>query len=435
MICLSKHLAVQGRGILAQSISAALVLTTALVAQNAAAVEAAFGGQYRINSYYVQNSNVAPDGTFEDAAASRLRIRQNIDLKFDENFSTHLQFELGHTRDNIITTSNPLRVRHAEMTYKFKNGITGEAGLVPLSDKFGDTQYSADWDFNPLAGLLYLPAGSGNLRLGAANLAQGAETSRVPGDFSLYTADYVLPLGGNNQVNVGGSLAQIAASDDQSNPRRTQLNYGVGARFSLTEGLLLNGFLQGSKTDKDLLGTNNDASGLAAKLELTGHAGAGDFGLMGTYATGKSNGTGFQPVMALAKTNGYWGYTGILTVQGPTDTGFDGDTVNISNNGYGLATVQAKYSFPITSNLSGYLGAGWLGGSKAAGRSGTVGTDVLAMGTYRFTKVLALNFGADYAKVKDSDSGYFQGAAGEFNQGVGVNRNKLALFSRLQAEF
>jgi hypothetical protein len=133
--------------------------------------------------------------------------------------------------------------------------------------------------------------------------------------------------------------------------------------------------------------------------------------------------------------NSYWGYTGILTVQGPTDTGFDGDSLNISNNGYGLASVQARCSFPLAIVLKGYLAAGWFGGGRAAGRSRSVGVDVLAMGTYRFGKALALDVGAAYARLEDSVSGYQQGAAGAFNQPAGARRDKRALFARLQAEF
>lgn len=59
----------------------------------------------------------------------------------------------------------------------------------------------------------------------------------------------------------------------------------------------------------------------------------------------------------------------------------------------------------------------------------------MGLGTYRFTAVLALDFGAAYARLNDGLSGYPQGAAGLFNQDAGVVRGKMALFSRLQAEF
>ena len=229
---------------------------------------------------YSADSDVAGQGR---QTAARVRIRQNVDIKFDERFKTHFQMELGHTADNITTTSGSdrqtnLNVRHAVLDYTTLSGVNLQAGIVPLSDYFGDT-----------------------------------------GCFP---------------------------------------------------------------------------------------------------ATGTTTRSRFPRL--------------------PTDTGFDGDSVNISNNGYGLSTIQAKYAFPVTADLTGYVAAGWFGNTKApAGRSGDVGTDWLLMGTYRFNNYLVLDFGGAFAKLKDSLSGYGNGIVGgaAFNQGMGVSRNKNALFTRLQAEF
>jgi hypothetical protein len=409
--------------------------------------EVSFGGQYRINTYSADN-DVAGEGK---QTAARTRIRQNIDIKFDERFKTHLQMELGHTTDNVTTTAYSDRarggdanfnVRHAVLDYTTVGGVNLQAGIVPLSDYFGDTQFSRDWNYNPLAVSVLAPVGAGTLRAFAGALREtvgtGGETVSKD-DTTHYQLDYRLPLSGNAQFNLGASY--VTLTPDVAAPFRSgnHGNYGVGAQFELGRGWQLNGFVLGSTTDKVLLAPGaGNGSGAAVKLELTGGAGPGKFGLLVTYATGKSNGTGFLPVMALARTNGYWGYTGILTVQGPTDTGFDGDSVNLSNNGYGLSTVQAKFAFPVTADLTGYVAAGWFGNTKApAGRSGDVGTDLLLMGTYRFNKYLALDFGGAFARLKDSVSGYSNGIVGgaAFNQGIGVSRNKNALFARLQAEF
>ena len=405
--------------------------------------EVSFGGQYRINAYTVDN-DVPGQG---DQTAARVRIRQNVDIKFDERFKTHFQAELGHTTDNITTTSasdrrTNLNVRHAVLDYTTLSGVNFQAGIVPLSDYFGDTLFSGDWDYNPVAVSVLAPIGAGKLRAFAGTLREtigpGGETVSKD-DTTQYQLDYLLPLGSSTKINFG--VSYVTLTPDVAAPFRSadSSNYGVGVQFGLGRGLQLNGFVVGSSTDNQLLAPGaGDGSGTAAKIELTGNAGSGKFGLLATYATGKSDGSGFLPVMALSRTNGYWGYTGILTIQGPTDTGFDGDSVNISNNGYGLSTVQAKYSFPITPDLTGYVAAGWFGNSKVrGGRSGDVGTDFLLMGTYRFNKYLALDFGGAFAKLKDSVSGYSNGIVGgaAFNQGVGVTRNKNALFTRLQAEF
>lgn len=425
-------------------------LKTQMKAQQATAPQAArtgpevsFGGQYRINAYSADNDVAGQD----KQTAARVRIRQNVDIKFDERFKSHLQLELGHTTDNITTTAGSdrqtnLNVRHAVLDYTTLSGINLQAGIVPLSDYFGDTLFSGDWNYNPVAVSALAPLGAGKLRAFAGTLREtvgaGGETVSKD-DTTHYQLDYRLPLSGNAQINFGASY--VTLTPDVAAPFRSGShgNYGVGAQFELGRGLQLNGFVMGSTTDKKLLAPGaGDGSGAAVKLELTGQAGSGKFGLLATHATGKSNGSGFLPAMALSRTNGYWGYTGILTIQGPTDTGFDGDSVNISNNGYGLSTVQAKYAFPVTADLTGYVAAGWFGNTKApTGRSGDVGTDWLLMGTYRFNKYLALDFGGAFAKLKDSLSGYSNGIVGgaAFNQGVGVSRNKNALFTRLQAEF
>lgn len=312
------------------------------------------GGQYRVNFYSADNDL---PGESDNQTAARLRLRQNVDIGFNEQFKNHVQFELQHTTDNVATTDfrrggkvTNVSVRHAVMDYSVRSrgifdGANLQAGLLPLQDEFHQTQFSSDWDYNPLAAAFIVPAGSGSLRLFAANLDEGSSESDADDDFVHYQADL--------------------------------------------------------------------------------------------HASGEHDGTGFLMPMAFAQTFGYWGYTGILTVQGPTDTGFDFDGINMSNNGYGLTSAQARYAFPINANLRAYLAAGWFGNTDAPGRSDRVGIDFLAMLTYRFNDVLALDLGADYARLEDSVSGYFQGVQGgaAFNQAQGVERDKFALFGRLQAEF
>jgi hypothetical protein len=408
--------------------------------------EASFGGQYRINFYNADNDTNAVVPDTDNQTAARARIRQNIDLKFSEQFKTHLQLELQHTTDNVSRTasrrggaSTNVSVRHAVMDYTFDSGTNLQAGLVPLHDYYHDTLFSSDWDYNPLAASVIMPLGAAKARLFAANLGEGAENTEND-DFVHYQADYSLPLSGDSKLSLSGTMLNL--QDDASVGTSDSSHYNAAAGIYLPFGkdLVFNGSLIGSWSDSSLLGTTDDASGVAMLAELTGEAGPGNFGVLVSYASGESDGTGFLAPMAFAQSFGYWGYTGILTVQGPSDTGFDFDAVNISNNGYGLTTVQAKYAFPVTSNLSAYLAAGWFGNTDASGRDSTVGYDFLGMGTYRFNKFLALDFGAGYASLNDSVSGYFQGvqnggAGSAFNQAVGSERDKWSLFGRLQAEF
>lgn len=409
-----------------------------------------FGGQYRVNAYTADNDFDNPP-TDDNQTAARLRLRQNVDIEFDEQFKTHVQFELQHTTDNVTTTdsrrggnSTNVSVRHAVMDYTFRpgnawDGANAQVGIVPLQDYFHQTQFSSDWDYNPLAVSFIVPAGDSSLRLFAANLQEGSE-SNANDDFVHYQADFSMPLGNDAGITFTGTALNIANAVGNSDG--WHYNYGLGGHMPLGDSMKLNGFVMGSSTDSSLLGGNNDADGVAVLGELTGSLGSGEFGILASYTSGEDDGTGFLMPMAFAQSYGYWGYTGILTVQGPTDTAFDGDGVNMSNNGYGLSSIQAKYSFPITDAFSGYVSAGWYGNTDARNRDSNVGTDLLAMGTYRFNRYFALDVGAAYANLEDSVSGYFQGvqstsgiSGAAFNQAKGENRDKYALFTRIQAEF
>ncbi|VAV99873.1 hypothetical protein MNBD_ALPHA02-2051 [hydrothermal vent metagenome] len=388
------------------------------------------GGQYRINSYYARN-----DIGKRHPVASRVRIRQNFDVNFSNRFQTHLQLELNHTSDNITTTSKSSRatnidIRHAVLAYNFTNNIQAKVGIVPLSDQFDDILFSSDWDYNPVALTVSAPLGSGHLRAFAANLNEGMET--VSDDFVHYQLDFEFPITNKANINLSSSLIKTV---DFTGNSQNHINVGAAGSFNLGHELTVRGFIVGSFTDKELLGAGTNGKGFAAKIEVKSEKG---FSLMATHASGSPDRRGFLPVMALARTNGYWGYTGILTIQGPTDTGIDGDAVNISNNGYGLTTFQLRYFHSVTEKFNLTLAAGWFGNSKTPMNRGSfVGTDFLAMGTYRLDEVLALDFGGAYAHLGDAVSGYWQGITmgTNFNGPAGETRNKITFFTRLQAEF
>ncbi|RMF18120.1 MAG: hypothetical protein D6757_00320 [Alphaproteobacteria bacterium] len=387
------------------------------------------GGQYRINGYVVDD-----DLGGLSRAAARLRLRQNLDFSFDEHFSTHLQFELSHTTDNVTTTSESSRgtnidIRHAVLSYRFASGVRAEAGILPLADRFFDTQYSSDWDYNPLAAALYFPLGEGRLRIFAADLDEGQET--IADDFLHFGADYRLDVG-RGWFNLGVQLLNVPAPDGR---QQEHVVLGISGQTALTDGLTLSGFVTGSFTDRDLLAADRRGRGLAVGLKLQA---PGGWELLATHATGRRDGSGFLPVMALAGTYGYWGLTGLLTVQGPTDTGFDGDGINISNNGFGLTSIQGRWKHRLAPDWRLTLAAGWFGNSRTPQpRSDFVGVDLLAMLSWQLTDILSLDAGFGYARIDDGVSGYFQGVIGNtrFNGPVGVQRDKVAGFTRLQAEF
>ncbi|QJA06534.1 hypothetical protein FVE67_06875 [Thermosulfurimonas marina] len=389
-----------------------------------------FGGQYRINSYSVHTHR-------KNLNASRLRLRQNLDLVFSEAFRTHLQVELGHTPANITKTEERLRVRHAVLTWAPRRDLSLEAGLLPLSDRAAEMLYSADWDYNPLAlTLSYRNPYWGNFRLFAAQLNEGDE-ALAHDDFLHYELDWERPLSPNLTLSAFALYAEVA--ENYANPAggpsshtRPHLNYGLGLSFKPYEDLTLRAVLAGSFTDREILGTPNDASGWLLRLEAEKTFPWGSASLLFTHASGDSDGEGFLPIMALAGTYGYWGYTGILTVQGPTDTGFDDTAVNVSNNGYGLTTLQGRLRWRLADWAGLTLAAGWFGNTEAPGRDDLVGYDFLGMLTLRLHRYLTLDLGLDYAHLKDSVNGY---ESRDFNFAPGKEEDKLAAFSRLQAEF
>jgi len=240
-----------------------------------------FGGQYRVNAYTSDNDSVSEN---DNQTAARLRLGQNVDITFDEQFKTHVQFELQHTTDNVTTTdsrrgvqSTDVSARHAVMDYTFRpdNGFNGsnmQVGIVPLQDYFHQTQFSADWDYNPLAVSFIVPAGSNSLRLFAANLEEGSE-SNADDDFVHYQADLTLPLNADTGITLTGTALNIA--DALGSNSSWHYNFGLGGHTRLG-GINVNGFVMGSSTDKSLLGGTRDADGVAALLELKGRLCSGD---------------------------------------------------------------------------------------------------------------------------------------------------------------
>ena len=401
--------------------------------------QVSLGGQYRINTYSAENDYPGQDSQ----TASRVRVRQNVDLRFDDRFRTHVQLELGHTTSNVGTTDTRIGVRHAVLDYTSERRVNVQAGIVPLGDRFGDLLFSSDWNYNPVALALTAPLGPVTIRAFAGTLLESkADGATVTGgeevsadDTTHYQLDVGLALGERVRLDAGGTFVQFSPDKIAPFRSRNHVNYGLGARVNVARDLAVHAAVLGSRTESPIIAGNGDARGVAAKLELTGKLGPVKFGLLGTHATGKDDGTGFLPVQAVATTNGYWGYTGILTVQGPTDTGFDGDSVNVSNNGYGMTTAQVKLTAPVYGDLGAYAAAGWFGNSGGVGRSGDVGTDFLLMATYRFNRVLALDVGGGYARIEDSASGYEAGPSGGFRQAAGTSRTKTAVVARVQAEF
>ena len=303
-------------------------------------------------------------------------------------------------------------------------------GLIPVQEYQNDLLYSKSWGYNPFALEGFHRFGDLKLHYFAANLSEGTETNSTD-DKIHYQTDISYALTPRSKIFLTSSYLDLFKSKQRGHHLNDALKVHIKTKskssYTLTAML--------SKSDKALLATNEDASGQAFRLEYTKAFKRVDIGLLATSASGKSDGSGFLVPMSFTKTTSYWGYSGIVTVCAETDTGFDSDSVHISNNGYGMNTVQMKAEYRSSKTHSHYLSAGWFGGSKASNRESNIARELFFMDKLKLNKYLSLHMGFAYAKIYDSLSGYGLGAAGGFNQAQGVVRYKRALYGRLQVEF
>ncbi|MBI5233483.1 MAG: hypothetical protein HY880_03935 [Deltaproteobacteria bacterium] len=319
------------------------------------------------------------------------------------------------------------------MNYKFNDAATLIAGLVPLSDKFGDTLFSGDWDFNPVTFALAGKINAIDYRAGWIKIAENDETDKTAAgdDTKDDITGFLLDLGANAGIaNVGIMGLAIQTPNTASDGYETNSWVGVRADGS-SAGLKWHASVVNSNVDKSVFGNADNSTGWQVLAKVDGKAGDIGWGLLGLYTTGSDDAKdSFVSPQSLYGGQGYWGKTGILNIQGPTDTGMDKNMLRTDNDGLGLTTIQANISSPLMDNLSGYVGAGWyqanedkIVGTKNYGTD--IGTDVYAQVKYKFPdSPLALDAGFDVASL---------GKAAP-NSG-GDSRTATAVFARLQAEF
>lgn len=418
----------------------AALLAGGVVSASAGTVpEVSFGGQYRINAYALNDDDGAGD-----IAAARARIRQNIDLKFSEQFSTHIQLNIGHINEgignhNLNQDDDPsVGLRHAVMNYKFSDAALLKAGLVPVPDKFGDTLFSSDWDFNPVAVVVEGKPGNIDYRLAWMKIEENSETDETAAgvDQDNDMDAYLLDLGTNvGMANIGvmGLIIRTPENGIGVASDGYETNSWVGVRAD-GKAADINWHLSvvNSNVDKSvssglMSGTDEDSTGWQVLAKVDGKAGSLGWGLLGLYTTGSDDAKdSFFSPQSLYGGQGYWGKTGILNIQGPTDTGMDVNNLRTDNGGLGLTTIQANISSPLMTNLSGYVGAGWYQANEDnANGHDDIGTDVYAQVKYTFpNSPLALDAGFDVASLGK--------AAPNSNDDT---RTATAVFARLQAEF
>lgn len=403
------------------SLTAILALAMPLAAQ--AAPEFSFGGQYRINSYSLNDADGAGS-----VAAARARIRQNIDLKFSDAFDTHLQINFGHITEGIgnHTGLSNVGIRHAVMNYHFSEAATLTAGLVPLSDKFGDTLFSGDWDFNPVTFAISGNTSGADYRLAWFKILEGTEGTTIKNDVT----GFLLDLGGELGDVTIGAMGLALRTPNVGNTGYEN-NSWIGGRIAAElEGIKIGADVVASNVKSSAPGVTNsvtDSKGIQARLHAEGQFNGISMSILGLYSTGKTAGDGYLSPQQIYGGQGYWGKTGVLNIQGPTDAGMDMNMLRPGNNGYGLQSVQVGLGYGFTDELSGYLGAGYYkaGKERVAGQGKNIGSDVYVQARYAFPdSPLALELFGDFASL----------GAAHYNSG-GASRTVTAFGSRLQAEF
>lgn len=424
-----------------------------------------FHGQFRINSYYQdsskENTIIGSNRAEEDnTLASRLRFRPTWDVTVGDSVKMHLQLNIGHinsntsnsryTLDGDSATQDPVvSLRHGYLSSPIPSfdQWTLTAGIIPISDKFGDTLFSSDWDYNPLAFMISGDLGPVKLRLAHANLDENNESTQATGsaddvDQWIFDVDSELGIGGSYYgLNVNTANTSLGNS---SSANQHYLGLRYKGDFDIVNFNVWGLYNWGTRKFNAGLAERNN-SGIAIKGEAAMNMGKLDIGVMALYASGDkdftnsadSDSNAFVTPMSIIGHTGYWGYTGKLNVQGPTDTGIDNQAVNIDGadyaSGYGLGTgmttIQAKASFPVISDLlDGYAAAGWFkSNSVPSGQKNQIGIDLYAQLKYMFSEHMALEVGIDYVAL---------GKGHPDNAGLtSESRNIMLAFSRLQLEY
>jgi hypothetical protein len=404
-----------------------------------------FGGQYRLNLYseWRSRKDVFED---DDVAGARLRLRPTFDATVSKRVALHLQLNIGHIHANQTNARFTLNgshaevgdvpafgVRHAVIRSQLHPSLTNETGLVPLSDRFGDTLFSGDWDFNPLATAFNLNWSKVQARVAGGRLQENIEarTSADNADILLFDID-AFGFGASAYVlSIGSANAHL--------PPSRLIN--AGFRYSYDEeALRLRAFVVGSQFRPRGGTPYGKSTGAEAALDTTVKLGPSTLGLLALFATGDddfrsgNSASSFITPMSLLGHHGYWGYTGRLTIQGPTDTGID-DPVNVDGGSYsnqmlgsGLATLQLKATMSLADWWSVYGSVGWFA-STAGGIGDTKGFDSYAQNTFILDENLTFDVGLSYAVLGKGHH------AVEAPTGERESRGALAAVSRLQLEW
>lgn len=397
------------------------------------------GAQYRV---MYNNSGI---GSGKNYDFFRQRMRINLDIKPSENSGGFVQLEYqggfggsspgasdprGRTPPLGDVPFNRLQARGIRYGYIYAMPLEGQkvmGGILPLSDRLGDTLFSADWDFNVGGVLANGDVGPVNYRAGYVRLIEGLGDLNTDRNGNFYVAD----IGFGNSFKIGAHLYHLYTSTGTP-LRLKQTWYGVSVSLPEIGPVKVNGFAMGNSGKYGATNT----SGFAGKLEGTASFGKLKFGLLGIASSGNRTKSvtglgneaqgGFLTPQGILGTGGYWGYTYVFTPHGPSDVNDFG--LEIGNRGYGLNTVQVKVDYDLMENLSVQAVAGWFESSKKIGTWGRkLGNELGLQLAYSVVEYQKIEFGAAFANLGDAGLDLYQGAG---------NKKKInELFARWQLEF
>ena len=193
-------------------------------------------------------------------------------------------------------------------------GWTLTAGLIPLSDKFGDVLFSSDWDWNPLAFMLTGEVSNIKVRLAHANLWEGGESQSPTDDIDQWIVD------ADTDMGLGASYYRVNVNTDPDplgDGEKINQNY-LGVRYDGTFNQFDVGgwVLYNWGTWKGLSFPDEENKGYALKGEVKSEFGKAKVGVMALYSTGDDFAGGSTDHDAFISPATLAGTTGLLGLHG-----------------------------------------------------------------------------------------------------------------------
>lgn len=422
--------------------------------------------QYRLmyNASNIPGPSETGFGSAESYDFIRQRARIGLDIRPFENVGGYAQLEfrgglgvgpdISDPRAGIDFNNvafNRLEGRGLRYAYIYASPIkeaTLVAGILPSSDYLGDTQFSADWDFNVGGVAITGEIGSYSYRLSYLRLIEGLgfnSLNELGEDAHLIITDLTRSFLGSS-AKVGVHLYYLRNDIDEPTVGEFQEAWMALSGNGKVGAVSINGFTalnvgkfyDSVSLPQGLTIPEGSHQGIAMKGEASApifDLPHGPFRLSGQliYASGDSKGKTerrFNTIEGLVGTQGYWGYTHIFTANGPSDVNDFG--LDIGNTrlggGAGLITAQVKVNIPLHRLVGAELEGGSFWSAKSRAGNRYMGSELGGMLTVVIVKPLILQAGFAYARL----GGFFESLILGDER---LEKNIYELFSRLQLEF